>query len=40
VQRRLGVDVPDGDQLVVLMDETGWNLPADDLAEEAIAHCF
>jgi hypothetical protein len=40
VQRRLRVDVPDGDELVVLVNEPGWNLAADDPAEEAIVHRF
>jgi hypothetical protein len=40
VQRRLRVDVPDGDELVVLVNESGGNLPADNPAEEAIVHRF
>ena len=38
VKRRLRIDIPDGDELVILMDEAAGDLPSDDLAEEAIAH--
>jgi len=38
MQRRLRVDIPNGDDLVVFMHEASRDLPCDDLAEEAIAH--
>src|SRR5262245_29161057 len=38
VQRRLRVDVPDGDELVVLVDKASRDLSRDDLAEKTVAH--
>ena len=38
VERRLGIDVPDCDQLVIFVDESARNLSRDDLAEKAVAH--
>jgi hypothetical protein len=40
MQRRLRVDVLDGDEVVVLMDDGALDLARDDLAEEAVAHGF
>jgi hypothetical protein len=38
VQGSLGADVPKPYERIVLMHNSRWNLTADDLAEEAIAH--
>lgn len=38
VQGRLRVDIPDRNDLVILMDEASRDLSCDDLAEEAIVH--
>ena len=40
VYRRLRVDVLEGDQPVVLVDDGRRNLAVDDLAEEAVGHVF
>ncbi len=36
VHRRLGVDVVDGDAVLILIDEFAGNLAADDLAENSV----
>jgi hypothetical protein len=38
VQRRLGVDVLEYQQVVVFEDDLGGNLPRNDSAEEAVGH--
>ena len=38
MERRLRIDVLDGDYGIVLMDDRGWNRACDNLAEEAVSH--
>jgi hypothetical protein len=38
VERRLRVDVVEHDELLVFVDDGGWNLARDDSAEEAGGH--
>ncbi|MNY53708.1 hypothetical protein D3C86_1894880 [compost metagenome] len=38
VDRRLGVDVAEGDGVIVLVDDLRRDLAGDDLAEETIGH--
>lgn len=38
VRRSLRVDVAEGDNQVVLVDEAGWDVPAGDGAEETVGH--
>jgi hypothetical protein len=35
---RLGIDVPNSYQFVILINESTWDLSRDDLAEETVAH--
>ena len=36
--RRLGIDIPEGQALVVFEDDIGRNLPVDDLGEKRFSH--
>ena len=38
--RGLRMDVIKGDHILILVNQAGWNLSTDDLAEKAIFHCF